>query len=195
MKPFADFISILLFFAVYYAVGKSAHPEWALYAATGVSMLTTLVQAIHAKISTGRISGMLKFNLAVILIMGGLTLIFHNPDFIKYKPTVLYWGFASVLIGSQLFWRKNLIKQMGETKILLPDFIWPRLNYAWIIFFICMGLVNIWVAHTYEEATWVKFKLFGASGIMAVFMFAQMLLLQKHITLPEEKSNPIETKT
>jgi intracellular septation protein len=47
-----------------------------------------------------------------------------------------------------------------------------------------MGIVNLYVAFNFEEATWVKFKLIGGTGLMLLFLVGQALFLARHI---EEK--------
>jgi len=62
-----------------------------------------------------------------------------------------------------------------------------RLNLAWAVFFAAMGLLNLYVAYNYDESDWVNFKLFGATGLMFVFIIAQGLMLAKYV---EEKETP-----
>jgi len=59
------------------------------------------------------------------------------------------------------------------------------LNFAWIAFFALMGLLNLYVAYSYDTATWVNFKLFGGMGLMLVFTLAQGVYLTRHMK-PEE---------
>ncbi|MEO8408364.1 MAG: septation protein A, partial [Oxalobacteraceae bacterium] len=112
---------------------------------------------------------------------GGATIYFHNENFIKWKPTVLYWCFGAALFGGQIFMRKNLIRSMMEQQIKLPDTIWQRLNLAWSIFFLAMGFLNLYVAFNFPTATWVNFKLFGGMGLMFAFIIAQSLFLSKYM--------------
>jgi len=68
--------------------------------------------------------------------------------------------------------------------------IWVRLNAAWSLFFIASGILNLYVAFNYPEATWVNFKLFGLLGLTMVFVVLQALYMARHIqeqdTTPEE---------
>ncbi len=129
---------------------------------------------------------MLWVSLAIIVVFGGLTLFFHNPTFIKWKPTALYWLFGMVLLGSDLVLKRNLIRKALEAQVALPDVIWGRLNLAWAGFFIAMGVLNIYVAYTFSEETWVNFKLFGGTGLMFAFVLGQGFYLSRH--LEEEKN-------
>jgi intracellular septation protein len=97
---------------------------------------------------------------------------------------VLYWLFATVLLGSAFLFKKNLIRTMLEAQVSLPESLWVRLNLAWASFFTIMGGLNLYVANNYSEADWVNFKLFGGMGLMFAFIVAQGLVLAKYI---EEK--------
>jgi intracellular septation protein len=119
-------------------------------------------------------------------VFGGMTLIFHDETFIKWKPTVLYWSFALALAGSTLFLKKNLIRALLAEQMDLPDPVWAQLNWSWCGFFVFMGFANLAVAFAFGFSTdvWVNFKLFGGTGLMFVFVLIQGLLLSKYI---EEK--------
>jgi intracellular septation protein len=42
-----------------------------------------------------------------------------------------------------------------------------------------MGLLNLWVAYSFDTDTWVNFKLFGGVGLLMVFTLAQGLYLSR----------------
>ncbi|MDI3513954.1 MAG: septation protein A [Gammaproteobacteria bacterium] len=202
MKFLFDLLPVILFFAAYKIGG--ANPEGAhalasswlgdgiavsqapILIATFVAILATMLQialvwAKHRKVDT-----MLWVSLAIIVVFGGATLFFHNPTFIKWKPTALYWMFGVVLLGSAWLLQRNLIRKMLEAQIKLPEPIWSRLNLAWAGFFIAMGLLNLYVAYNFSEETWVNFKMFGGMGLMLAFVLAQGFYLSRHM---EEENN------
>jgi intracellular septation protein len=179
MKFLFDLFPVILFFAAYKFTD--------IYVATGVAIVATLAQVGWVHFRHGKVDKMLWVSLGLIVVFGGMTLLLRDPTFIKWKPTILYWLFAAVLLGSALLLRKNLIRAMLEQQVTLPEPVWGRLNLAWIGFFACMGVLNIYVAYNFSEADWVNFKLFGGMGLMLAFVVAQGLLLAKYI---EEKETP-----
>ena len=202
MKFLFDLLPVILFFAAYKFAG--AQPEashafathWLgdnialtqapILIATAVTIIATFAQIAIVWVKHRRVDTMLWVSLAIIVVFGGLTLFFHNPTFIKWKPTALYWLFGMVLLGSDLVLKRNLIRKALEAQVALPDVIWGRLNLAWAGFFIAMGVLNIYVAYTFSEETWVNFKLFGGTGLMFVFVLGQGFYLSRH--LEEEKN-------
>src|SRR5258708_35870548 len=128
---------------------------------------------------------MMWISLAIIVVFGGATLALHDETFIKWKPTVLYWLFAVSLAGSELLFRRNLIRAMLGEQVRMPDGVWVRLNWSWVAFFTLMGAANLLVAYNFPTDTWVNFKLFGGMGLMLAFVVLQALFLARYI---EEKA-------
>ena len=151
--------------------------------ATAVAIVATIAQISYLLTRRKKVDAMLWVSLAVIVVFGGATIYFNSENFIKWKPTVLYWCFGFALLVSQLLLRKNLIRAMMEGKISLPDLVWARLCYAWIAFLGFMGVVNLYVAFWghFDTSTWVNFKLFGGMGLMFAFIIAQSAYLSKYI--------------
>jgi intracellular septation protein len=116
----------------------------------------------------------------LVIFFGGLTVALHDPTFITWKPTVLYWIFAAVLVFSATFLKKNLIRGMLEQQMSLPEVIWFRLNLAWAVFFALLGAANLFIARNFPLDVWVNFKLFGGMGLMFAFIVAQGLFLAKY---------------
>ena len=178
MKFLFDLFPVILFFAAY----KFAD----IYVATGVAIAATVAQVGWVRFRHGKVDKMLWVSLGLIVVFGGMTLLLHDPTFIKWKPTILYWLFATVLLGSALLFGKNLIRAMLEQQVALPEPLWARLNLAWIAFFAAMGALNLYVAYNYSEADWVNFKLFGGMGLMFAFIVAQGLMLAKYVEQEKE---------
>ena len=179
MKFLFDLFPVILFFAMFKLAG--------IFAATAAAMVATLAQIAWVKWRHGKVDGMLLASGAIVVIFGGATLLLHDETFIKWKPTVLYWMFALVLLAAELFWHKNLIRSMMQQQIRMPDHIWRKLNHAWAVFFALLGVLNLYVAFHYSTDAWVNFKLFGATGLMLVFVVLQSLLLSKYIEDEEVK--------
>jgi len=202
MKILFDFLPILLFFVTFkYAEG---HKEWAaafatshfggivaggvvgpgeapVLLATVVVIVATLAQVAWLKLRGRRIDAMLWISLALVVLLGGATVYFHNETFIKWKPSVLYWAMGLAFWLSPLLFGKNLLRALLGEQMRLPSVVWHRLNFAWVAFFALMGLLNLWVAYSFSTSTWVDFKLFGGIGLMLLFTLAQGLYLNRHV--------------
>ena len=93
--------------------------------------------------------------------------------------------FAVGFLGSQYIGEKNFTERMMEHAINAPAYVWARLNLAWVVFFLVMGIVNIYVAYNYSEDTWVNFKLFGIMGLTLAFILAQGVFISQYLNKEE----------
>lgn len=180
MKFLSDFFPILLFFIAYKLEG--------IYTATAVAIIASAVQVAYFQIRYKKVEKMQWVTLWLLIFFGGLTLAFRDPDFIKWKPTVVNWLFAAAFLGSQFIGNKTLLQRMMDQAVTLPQVIWQRLNYIWISFFIGIGFLNLYVAFNFSEDTWVDFKLFGMLGITFVFIILQGFYIARHVTEVDKPS-------
>jgi len=177
MKFLFDLFPVILFFAAFKLAG--------IYVATAAAIGATFLQIGLRALLRKKIDTMLWVSLGIIVVFGGATLVLRDETFIKWKPTVLYWLFAAALAGAALLFRRNLIRSMLGEQVRLPDPVWARLNWSWVAFFALMGGANLFVAFSFTTDQWVNFKLFGATGLMLLFVIGQALFLARHVQ--EEK--------
>lgn len=180
MKLLFDLFPILLFFIAFKTAG--------IYVATAVAIAATIAQIIWSKIRHGKVEMMMWISFAIIIVFGGATLILHDESFIKFKPSVLYWLFALILLVSNYAFHKNLMRSLLQEKIALPVLVWNRVNLIWSIFFAVLGFLNLYIAFNYSTDTWVSFKLFGFTALMLVFILGQGVWLSKYIDEAKEKN-------
>ena len=152
--------------------------------ATVVVILATIAQIIWVAFRHGKVDKMLWVSLVLVVVFGGMTLVFQDESFIKWKPTILYWVFAGSMGFAALVMKKNAIKAMLGEQLTLPEPVWTKVNLSWIAFFVVMGFLNLIIAFNFPTDTWVNFKLFGGMGLMLVFVLGQGFLLSKYV---EEK--------
>ncbi len=74
---------------------------------------------------------------------------------------------------------------MMDRNISLPGHVWVKLNYAWVIFFVLMGVVNLYVAFNFSLDTWVDFKTFGMLGMTFVFVILQAVYMARYVSEPQ----------
>jgi intracellular septation protein len=208
MKVLFDLFPVILFFLAYTgakrapdaassivssllgglgAGGVVAAEQAPILLATAVAIVASFGQVGWVLLRGRKVDNMLWISLGIIVVMGGATLALRDPTFIKWKPTVLYWTFAAVLLGAELVLKKNVIRTMMQEQLSLPDPVWTRLNLSWVVFFALMGAANLYVAYNYSENTWVNFKLFGGIGLMVAFVILQGLMLSRFIESEQRK--------
>lgn len=173
MKFLFDYFPIICFFIAYKFYG--------IYIATAVTMAASFLQVAFYWLKHRRFEKLHIITMILIFVLGGSTLILHEEIFIKWKPSIIYWIFALVLIFSQFFSEKPLLRKMLGEKIQIPNKIWNRINLSWAIFFILLGALNVYVVYHYTTNSWVNFKLFGTLGLTFVFVIIQAFYLARYM--------------
>ena len=215
MKFLLDFLPLILFFGSFrYA---DANKEWAasfasqhfgfmvsggtvgteeapVLLATILMAIVTIVQVATMKLMKRKIHLMLWITLALVLVLGSATVWFHNPDIIKWKPSIAYWILGLSFWVSRVMFERDLLQEMLGEEMKLPDFVWQRLNFAWIAFLGLMGLLNLYVAYSFSDSTWASFKVFGATGLMLVFSVGQVVYLGRYLKPEEAETKPPEVQ-
>jgi intracellular septation protein len=171
MQFLIDLLPVIAFFIAYKMAG--------IYVATAVLIVGVLAQTAVAWIRHRKVSGMLLTSAALVLVFGGLTLLVHDATFIKWKPTIVNWLFAAAFLASQFLRGPSIIQRMLGENVTLEADDWKRLNLMWVAFFAVSGVLNLWVAYNFDEATWVNFKLFGLMGLTLVFALLQGLWIAR----------------
>ena len=166
-----DLFPIILFFISF--------KVYDIFIATGVAIVATLLQIIYVYLKDKKVEKVLLFNGVMITFLGGLTILLQDKMFIMWKPSVLYWCFALILLFSNLFLKKNLVQMALGKQVELKNKFWNVINWYTSIFFVLLGFINLYVAYNFSEDTWVNFKLFGITGLLFIYMIFLGLYISK----------------
>ncbi len=180
MAALFEFLPIVLFFVVYKLVD--------IYWATGVLIVISVVQLAVSWVRERKIKTMPLIVTILAVVLGGVTIWLHDPAFIKWKFSVVYWLFGMAFIGSRYIGKKTLVERMMRSQFSLPTPVWRRLNMSWALFFLLLGGVNTWVIYNLTTDQWVDFKFYGVIGATIVFALGQMVYLARHIDVDSEKN-------
>ena len=176
MQFLADYFPLILFFIAF---------KWqGIYFATGVAIAASIAQIVYFK-WRGRVSPVHWMSLVIIVVFGGATLLLQDETFIKWKPTVLYALFGTVLAVGKLAFRRDLMSLLLKD-IALPPAVWSTVTWSWVGFFAAMALANWYVAFHFSTDAWVNFKVWGGIGLFVAFALVQGVWLARH--MPEERS-------
>lgn len=167
MQLLVDFFPIIVFFVVFKLSG--------MYAATAAIIVAMAVQIGYQWLRERKVNNMLLISGLGVLLFGSATLLLHKPIFIQWKPTIVYWLFAGILLGSRFIGKKTMIERLMGHAIELPAAMWRQLNLMWVANFLILGAANLYVVYHYDQATWVNFKLFGTLGLTLVTVIAQAI--------------------
>ena len=173
MSLLIDFFPIIIFFCVF---------KWkGLMVATLTATLASFIQLISIKLKTNKFPHLQLISFLSLFILGSFTLICKKEIFIKWKPTAIYWLLAIVFFSTHWFKKQPLLEKLSNNTLNLPKKIWYKLNIIWVIFFILMGVLNLYIVYNFDTNTWVNFKLFGTLGLTMIFVILQAIFLSKYL--------------
>lgn len=176
MKTLLDFLPILLFFA--------AFSLYDIYVGTAVLMAATTVQILVLHFVYRDVPTMQKVTWILVMLFGALTIALHDERFIKWKPTVLYAAMSIALAFAVWVMHKNILKLMLGAQLELPDFVWQKLNAAWVAYTAFMAAINAYVVLNFSTEAWVSFKVWGYVFPLA-FLIAQGFYIAPHLKSDE----------
>ncbi|MDE2022889.1 MAG: septation protein IspZ [Gammaproteobacteria bacterium] len=172
MSAVLEFLLLAAFFASYLWKG--------IFFATGVLMAGSVLVLAISWWHSRKFEALPLAVTILAVVLGSVTLVFHDAVFIKWKFSIVEWLFGVVFLATQ-FMRQTLIERMLGAQIRVPVGIWRRLNLLWALFFILLGSANVYVIYHYDTAAWMNFKVWWSTGAMLVFVIAQALYMSRHV--------------
>jgi intracellular septation protein len=186
MNQLLEWSPLIVFFVIFQLFG--------IYWATAALMLVCTVVMFAHRMRAGQFKPMHVITVAVVLVLGTATLLLHDRRFIQWKPTVLLALTAAAFLGSSFIGPRPLARRMLEGVFNEPLEISPRtwtlINLAWVAWFSVLAVANIYVAQNYPEGVWVKFKVFGITAAMLVFMIPQVIWLNGKVKTVQSDAAP-----
>jgi intracellular septation protein len=184
LLPFLiDFGPLLIFFLVF----KFSNSGEGAFAATAAAIRGTLAFMVAIAIAVavskwklGKVSPMLWMSAILVIGFGALTWYFHDEKFIQIKPTIIYSGFALLLLGG--WWRgRPLLKYLLQAAYDgLDEDGWMKLSRNWGLFFAVLALANEGLRAALSFDTWLTVKVWGMTAVSFVFALSQLPLMMRH---------------
>ncbi len=201
LKLFFDIFPIILFFLAYNRAEKypTASEQLAnqllgqftsgnhvasamapILLATALAIVASLVQMAYLLVRRKKIDLMVWLTFGIVAVFGSLTIYFQNDIFVKLKVTIICWSSLLALLFSQYILKKNFFKVVIDGGVKMPDHAWEKFNLAWVAYFFVMGALNLYVAFSFSQSTWVSYKLYSIAAA-PIFMILMSLIFAKYI--------------
>jgi intracellular septation protein A len=106
-------------------------------------------------------------SLALVIVLGGATMLTASPRFVMLKPSLAHFAVAAIMLrrGWMLRYLPDIARQN------LPEGISVAAGYAWAGLLAGIGVANIVLALYADFATWAWFVSVGAIGLkLAAFL-------------------------
>ena len=129
---------------------------------------------------TRRISRMQVFTAVMVIFFGGLTAWFNDERFFMMKTTIVY-GTMAALLGIGLLRGESWLQYvMGELLPMERDG-WMILTRRLALMFGALAVANEVIWRTMSEETWVLLESFAFPAALFVFLWLQIVGLQKYL--------------
>jgi intracellular septation protein len=180
VRAIVDYGGLAVFLLTYFVakvVLKQAGNAALLTATWGLVAGSALALVVGLAVER-RIAPLPLFAGLAALIFGGLTLIFHDPRFVKIKPTAINIGLAGImLIGTAM--GKNPLRALFAGALHLSPQGWRKLTIRYGIFFLVMAAANEAVWRTQPDGIWILFRFPGLQILSLLFALTQVPMMMK----------------
>lgn len=181
MKQLLEFIPLVIFFIFLIM--------YDIFAGVAALMIASTLSFIIMLVYYRKIEKMALFTYLMVMIFGAITLNTHNPEYIKWKVTIINFVFAAVLLISQVVFHKNLLQKFLAKEIAISNpKVWNNLNLIWITFFLLLGLVNLYITYHMSDKAWGIFKAFVLPGSTLFFTLISGVYIYKQLDKNSLKS-------
>lgn len=136
---------------------------------------------------TKSLSRMQLFTAFMVIFFGGLTAYFNDERFFKMKTSIVYGCFAAILGIGLLRGRSYLEWVMGDF-LPMMDEGWMILTKRITVMFIALAIANELIWRTQTTELWVKLETFAFPAVLFVFLWLQIVGLQRFLIDPDGKS-------
>jgi intracellular septation protein len=169
----SDFLSTIVFLVLYLTTGD-------VILATAVAIAGAVGQVIYARYKGQKLGYMTWASLGLVIVLGGATLLTHDPRFVLAKPAI---GHAAIgLIMLKRGWMLRYLPAIVTETI--PEYVTVA-GYAWAALCFLLAAGTIAVASTGDMKLWafyVSVVLIGAKiAAFGVQYFAFRILITQRI--------------
>ena len=137
---------------------------------------------------TGEVSKIQLFTALLVVVFGGMTILFNDDRFFKMKPTLVYFLFGSILLVG-LVRRKSYLQSLMGAVLPMDHEGWMIISRRITGFFFFLAGLNEFVWRTFSTEVWVYFKTFGLSVALLVFLASQYPILSKYGDFDNDDKN------
>ena len=149
----SDFLSTIMFLVLYLTTGD-------VILATAVAIAGAVGQVIYARYKGRPLGFMTWASLGLVIVLGGATLLTHDPRFVLAKPAIGHFAIGVIMLkrGWMLRYMPSIVTET------VPEYV-TAAGYAWAALMFVLGAGTIAVASTGDMKLWaiyVSVVLIGA---------------------------------
>ncbi|KYK43758.1 intracellular septation protein [Bradyrhizobium liaoningense] len=166
----SDLFSAILFLVIYLVTDN-------VILATSVAIAGAVAQVVHARIKGQQLNYMTYASLALVVGLGGITLLTNDPRFMMAKPSIAHFAIGLIMLkrGWMLRYMPPIV---AET---VPGYV-TAAGYAWAALMFVIGAGMIVVASTGDLKLWAFYLTVVAGGVKILAFAVQYVVLRLIVT-------------
>lgn len=183
----------LVFFAVYmwirddsFVIGGTTYSGFIVAALVFIPILLIAMGILW--VLTGTLSRLQVFTAFMVIFFGGLTAWFNDERFFKMKTTIVYGCFAAIL-GFGLWRGQSYLQWVMNAAIPMQEKGWMILTRRLTGMFVALAVANEVIWRTQSTDLWVKLETFAFPAALFVFLWVQIMALQKYMIEPDKNDS------
>ena len=158
VRMFAEDLASSLIFAGLFAVTHSA------YLATGIALAIGIGQIAWRIARRSPIDAMQWMSLGLVVVLGGASLLTHDPRFVMVKPTLIY-----IVVGSAMLQRGWMTRYMPPEVLTWAPAVPVMFGHIWAAMMFTTAVMNLAFAASGNATLWALW--------LAIFPIASKLSL------------------
>src|SRR6516225_2103590 len=176
-----DFLSTIIFLVTYVATDN-------IVLATSVAIASAIGQVIYARIRGRPLHFMTWASLALVIVLGGATILTRDPRFVLAKPAIAHFAIGAIMLK-----RGWMLRYMPPIAVeTIPEYI-TFAGYAWAVLMFALGAGTIAIALTGDLKLWTIYVSVVAVGAKIAAFAVQYVAFRFLITGRVRAARPAGT--
>jgi intracellular septation protein len=148
-------------------------------------ILLGIIEMLLERKFSGYVHTLSKLNLALIVILGGISLVAKEGVFFKLQPTLTGIAIATYLVFKNLRNESLMLEMLRDLKQKppLPEAIYKKMEWHMSLFLLSFAAFMAWVAIQWPTSTWLFWKTIGFyiafGGFMLIEIFFIRLMIRR----------------
>lgn len=142
-----------------------------------------VVEMLLEKVFTGHVHTLSKLNVALVIVLGGISLLAQEGIFFKLQPTFTGMAVSAFLLFKRLKKHSLMMEMLKDMKQRppLPEEMYVKIELHLAIFLIGFSVLMAVVAFYSSTSTWVFMKTAGFYISFGGFLVVEVLYLKRSI--------------
>src|ERR1700721_1857207 len=172
-KLATDFLSTIVFVAVYLITDN-------VLLATGIAIASAVAQVADAYIRGERLGFMTYASLALVVVLGGATLLTNDPRFVLAKPSIAHFAIGAIMLkrGWMLRYMPPVVAETIPEYVTVAGYAWAALMFALgagTIAIALSGDMKLWAIYVSVVAVGAKIAAFAVQYVAFRFLVRSRL--------------------